>query len=76
MQSPFPGMAACLEERWRNVHSALTVSPRDQLQDQLPGDVIARVEESVTVDTDEQGWRKRPLKWWSVGRRRRRALRV
>lgn len=41
-----------LEQFWGDVHSSLIVYFRDQINDQLPGDLQARVEESLMVDTD------------------------
>lgn len=49
-RSPFPGMDPWLETHWRDVHSSLMVYARDALQDQLPGDLLARVEEGVSID--------------------------
>ena len=54
MENPFPGMNPYLEAYWRDVHTSLMVYIRDHLQDQLPGDLIARVEESVSIDADEE----------------------
>ena len=50
MKSPFPGMDPYLEMHWRDVHTSSMVYARDQLQDQLPGDLLARVEEGVSID--------------------------
>lgn len=57
-KSPFPGMDPYLERYWRDVHTALMVYSRDAIQDQLPTDLAARVEESVTIDLDEDTSRK------------------
>jgi hypothetical protein len=43
-----------LEAHWRDVHTSLMIYVRDQLQSQLPSDLMARVEESVTVDEDDR----------------------
>ena len=40
-----------LEQFWGDAHSSLIVYMRDQINDQLPGDLQARVEESLMVDT-------------------------
>ncbi len=56
MKSPFPGMDPYLEAHWRDVHSSMMTYIRDQIQEQLPDDLVARVEETVTVDC-EDGWR-------------------
>jgi uncharacterized protein DUF4058 len=53
MSSPFPGMDPYLEAHWRDVHTSMMTYIRDQIQDQLPFDLVARVEESVSVDTDD-----------------------
>jgi hypothetical protein len=53
MKSPFPGVDPYLEQHWGDVHTSLMVYIRDQITDQLPSDLLARVEESVTVDVDE-----------------------
>ena len=53
MKSPFPGIDPYLEQHWGDVHTSLMVYIRDQITDQLPGDLQARVEESVSVDVDE-----------------------
>jgi hypothetical protein len=53
MPSPFPGMDPYLESHWRDVHTRVMVYAVDEIQTQLPGDLIARVEEGVTVDEDE-----------------------
>lgn len=54
MNSPFPGMDPYLETHWRDVHTSLMTYIRDQLQDQLPLDLVARVEESVSVDVADE----------------------
>ena len=53
MKSPFPGIDPYLEQHWGDVHTRLMVYISDQVTDQLPGDLQARVEESVCVDVDE-----------------------
>ncbi len=53
MKSPFPGVDPYLEQHWGDIHTSLMVYIRDQLTDQLPSDLQARVEESVSVDLDE-----------------------
>lgn len=42
-----------LEQHWRDVHQSLVIYARDAIQGQLPGDLIARVEERVFVDAPE-----------------------
>jgi len=43
-----------LEMRWRDVHASLMIYARDQLNEQLPSDLQALVEESLDVAIDEQ----------------------
>jgi hypothetical protein len=57
VKSPFPGMDPYLEEHWGDVHSRLVIYACDQLQDLLPGALLARVEERVFVESDE-GWKR------------------
>lgn len=49
-RSPFPGMDPYLEMHWRDVHTRLMLYAADAIQDQLPGDLLARVEEGVSID--------------------------
>src|SRR5262245_3320500 len=51
MTSPFPGMDPYLEQHWGDVHSSLIIYARDQLRRKLPGDLRARVEERVFVES-------------------------
>ena len=51
MKSPFPGMDPYLEAHWRDVHTSMMTYTCDQIQDQLPFDLVARIEESVSVDS-------------------------
>jgi hypothetical protein len=50
MQSPFPGMDPYLEQHWGDVHHRLVQYASDQLQEFLPADLRARVEERVLVE--------------------------
>jgi hypothetical protein len=52
MASSFPGMDPYLEPFWRDVHASFIIYARDQLQAHLPGDLRARVEERVFVETE------------------------
>lgn len=52
MKSPFPGMDPYLEDSWRDVHQSLCVYARDVLQSQLGGDLRARVEERLVVESE------------------------
>ncbi len=54
MKSPFPGMDPYLEAHWRDVHTRMMNHICDQIQDQLPPDLIARIEESVSIDSDDE----------------------
>src|SRR5436305_4085646 len=51
MASPFPGMDPYLEQFWGDIHHTLITYARDQLQGALPGDLRARVEERVFVES-------------------------
>ena len=53
-KSPFPGMDPYLEFHWRDVHARLVNGACDQLQEQLPPDLCARMEERVYL-ADEGG---------------------
>src|SRR4029450_6725745 len=50
MQSPFPGMDPFLEPHWLDVHSVLATSSRESLNQQLPDDLIACVEERMAIE--------------------------
>ena len=52
MKSPFPGMDPYLESHWRDVHHSFLTYARDALQEYLPGDLRARLEERVFVEPD------------------------
>lgn len=54
MLSPFPGVDPYLEQHWGDIHTRLMVYVCDQVDEQLPGDLQARVEESVMVDEEER----------------------
>src|ERR1051326_8471042 len=56
MRSPFPGMDPWLELYWRDVHASLIIYIRNQLQRQLPEPLVARAEENVSVDIEEQAF--------------------
>lgn len=55
--SPFPGMDPYLEHHWGDVHHRLITYASDQLQSKLPGDLRARVEERVFVESDQSNER-------------------
>jgi hypothetical protein len=52
MKSPFPGMDPYLESFWGDVHTSLVTYARDQLRGQMPPDLKVRVEEHVSVQTE------------------------
>jgi hypothetical protein len=52
-QSPFPGMDPYLQAHWPGVHTRLITYTADAIQPQLPGDLVARVEENVRLDVDD-----------------------
>ena len=53
MPSPFPGMDPYLEQKWTNVHSRLITYICDAINPGLPDDLVAGMEETVTVESDE-----------------------
>lgn len=56
-KSPFPGMDPYLEQSWRDVHHSLCTYSRDDLQEQLGGGLIARVDERLVVEIPAQSAR-------------------
>ena len=60
MPSPFPGMDPFLEAHWGDIHAALSIYARDQLQQRLPNDLVASVEEYVVLACEDpiEGWSK------------------
>lgn len=53
MGSPFPGMDPYLEPHWLDVHTALVVEARRALNRLLPRGLVARVEERVAIESDQ-----------------------
>jgi hypothetical protein len=53
MLSPFPGMDPYLEVFWGDIHHTLITYSRAAIQKQLPGDLVARVDERVFVEPAE-----------------------
>ncbi len=51
MKSPFPGMDPYLEARWGDIHTSLITYARDQLRSQMPGGLLVRAQEHVTVQS-------------------------
>ena len=58
MQNPFPGMNPYLEPHWGDIHHRLITYASDQLQPELPGDLRARVEERVLVESSDDVLRR------------------
>jgi len=54
MKSPFPGMDPYLERHWGDVHTRLMVYASDQMRAQLPRALRVRVEEHVTIESEEE----------------------
>lgn len=52
-ENPFPGMNPFLEQRWGDVHTALIAYSRDLLQDRLPDELRARMQERVLVESED-----------------------
>lgn len=50
MKSPFPGMDPCLEQHWGDVHHNLITFAQGLLNEHLPRDLRARVQERVLVE--------------------------
>lgn len=57
MGSPFPGMDPYLEAHWGDVHARLIVYSSDMLQRQMPGGLLVRTEEHVSVEQEEEAVR-------------------
>lgn len=51
MKSPFPGMDPYLERRWQDVHHRICTYACDQLQEQLGGELVARLGERRVVES-------------------------
>src|SRR5688572_19198217 len=49
--NPFPGMNPYLEHRWGDVHTRLVSYAADQLQDRLPPELRARMQERVFIES-------------------------
>ena len=69
MPSPFPGMDPFLEAHWGDVHTALSTYIRNDIQSQLPNDLLARIEESgiLEVFDDDNPGSKYSRKYPDVG---------
>ena len=53
MKSPLPGMVPYLERQWQDVHARLILYACDQLEEQLPANLIARIEERLVLETED-----------------------
>lgn len=53
MPSLFPGMDPYVEPHWRDVHTALISDARRHLNQNLPKGLVARVEERIAVESDD-----------------------
>ena len=76
MTKPFPGMNPWLENHWSDVNARLIVYMSDALWSQLPPGLIARVEQTLLVETEQQ---YRPdvsvvVRWQSLSMREDSAL--
>lgn len=52
MKSPFPGVDPYLQQSWGDIHTSITTYAADQLNHQMPGDLVARIEEYVALAPD------------------------
>jgi hypothetical protein len=53
MKSPFLGMDPYLEQFWPDLHASLIIYARDQLEEQLPANLLARVEERIVFEAED-----------------------
>lgn len=60
LKSPFPGMDPFLESRWPEVHASLIVYARNQINQQLPSDLQANIEENLAVHEEDNSSSIRP----------------
>jgi hypothetical protein len=51
-ENPFPGMNPYLEQRWGDVHTRLVSYCADLIQEKLPSDLRARMQERVFVESE------------------------
>ena len=57
MKSPFPGMDPYVEPHWLDIHTALIGEARRALNQMLPSGLVARVEERIAVESEEEPFR-------------------
>ena len=60
LKSPFPGMDPFLESRWLEVHARLIVYAANQINEQLPSDLQANIEENLAVHEGDTATSIRP----------------
>src|SRR5882724_4898679 len=60
MKSPFPGMDPYLEDRWRDFHSRMVMYACDQIEDSLPRSLVARVEQRIVFEVEDQEYHRYP----------------
>jgi hypothetical protein len=53
-QNPFPGMNPYLERRWGDVHARLASYAADQIQERLPSDLRARMQERIYIESTDE----------------------
>jgi hypothetical protein len=58
MASLFPGMDPYLEPHWLDVRTSLVAATRRALNVDLPSDLVARVEERVAVESEDNSDRR------------------
>jgi hypothetical protein len=54
MKSPFPGMDPYLEPFWLDVHGKLATYVADALNEKLPNDLVASIEERVAIQSESR----------------------
>jgi hypothetical protein len=52
VENPFPGMNPYLEQRWGDVHQRLVTYSGDMIQETLPVELRARMQERVFIESD------------------------
>ncbi len=62
LKSPFPGMDPYLEDRWPEVHARLIVYACNQINQQLPVELQANIEENLIVRYEQEDIRDRTIR--------------
>ncbi len=57
MKSPFPGMDPYIEPHWLDIHTAIIGEARRALNQSLPFGLVARVEERIAVESEDEPFR-------------------